>query len=311
VGERPEKRARGLLYGLAAYAGWGVMPLYFKAVRAVEPMELLAQRIVWCVLLLAAVLTVQRRWPDWLRCVRTRRLVSLLFISSVLVGSNWLIYIHGVATDRITQASLGYFINPLFSVLLGVVFFHERLRPWQVAAVALAMVGVAYHVYALGELPWIALGLAGSFGLYGLVRKVAPVDAVVGLTVETLLLAPMALAYLAWQAARGTMAFGQHGPQLDVLVLLSGVVTAIPLLFFGAAARRLPLSTLGFLQYLGPSMQLGLAVWLYQEPFNREHAVTFGLIWTALAIFTLEALLVPRRLDAVPGPEPLAAAEKA
>jgi chloramphenicol-sensitive protein RarD len=311
VGERPETRARGLLYGLAAYAGLGLMPLYFKAAQAVWPMEMLAHRIVWCVLLLVVVLTLQQRWQGLLRCMRNRRLVSLLLISSVLVGTNWLVYIYGVSTGRVMQASLGYFINPLLSVLLGVVFFRERLRPCQVVAVGLAALGVVYHVCGLGQPPWIALAIAGSFGLYGLVRKVAPVDAVVGLTVETLLLLPAALGFLAWQAAEGGSTFGQHGLDLDVLVMLSGVVTAVPLLCFGAAARRLPLSTLGFVQYLAPSMQLGLAVWRYQEPFQGEHAITFGLIWAGLAVFSVEAIVAHRRLEAVPTPEPLDAAEKA
>jgi chloramphenicol-sensitive protein RarD len=310
MAERPE-RALGLLYALAACASLGLIPVYFKAVQAVRPMELLAHRIVWCVLLLAVVLTLQQRWQGLLCCVRNRHLLSLLLISSVLVGTNWLVYIYGVSSGRIVQTSLGYFINPLFSVLLGVVFFRERLRPWQVVGVGVAALGVVYHVCALGQPPWIALAIAGSFGLYGLVRKVAPVEAVVGLTMETLLLLPAALGFLAWQAAKGGSNFGQHGLDLDVLVMLSGVVTAIPLLCFGAAARRLPLSTLGFVQYLAPSMQLGLAVWCYQEPFHGEHAITFGLIWAGLAVFSVEAILAHRRLEAVPAPEPLAAAEKA
>jgi chloramphenicol-sensitive protein RarD len=271
------------------------MPLYFKAVAAVGPGELLAHRIAWCVLLMAVVLTVLRRWQAFGRCVRSRRLLGLLAISSVLVGINWLAYLYGVATDRIVETSLGYFINPLLSVLLGVVFFHERLRPWQLVAVLLAAAGVLYQVQTLGKVPWIALSVAGSFALYGVVRKVAPVDALVGLTVETLVLLPAALAFLAWNAAVGQNVFGRGDWRIDGLVMASGVVTAVPLLCFGAAARRLPLSTLGFLQYLAPSMQLALAVGRFGEPFTAQHAISFGFIWAGLAVFTVESVLARRR----------------
>ncbi len=284
----------GLMYGLAAYGWWGLMPLYFKGVQTVRPAEILAHRIVWCVVLLAVVLTLGRRWPDFARCLRSRRLLGLLLLSSVLVGVNWLVYIHGVSTHRIAQTSLGYFINPLFSMLLGMLFFRERLRPWQGLAAMLAAAGVLYHVSALGETPWIALTLMSSFGLYGLVRKVVPVDGLVGLAVETLVLLPAALGFLACATAGGTATFGRNGWWVDGLLLAGGVVTAIPLLCFGEAARRLPLTTLGFLQYLAPSMQLLLAVLVYEEHFGMEQAVTFGLIWAGLALFSLEAVLARR-----------------
>jgi chloramphenicol-sensitive protein RarD len=288
--------AAGMLYGLAAYGLWGLMPLYFGAVTPpVGPGELLAQRIVWCFVLLVVVLTLLRRWPDFGRCMRSRRQVGLLVISSGLLAANWLVYLHGVATARIVQTSLGYFINPLFSMLLGVVFFRERLRPWQAVAVLLAAVGVVYHVRALGEPPWIALAIAGSFGLYGLVRKVVPVDALVGLTVETVVLLPAAVGFLVWQASTGTNVFGRQSLRIDLLVLASGVVTAVPLVCFGAAARRLPLTTLGFIQYLAPSLQLALAVARFGEPFTAEHAISFGFIWAGLALFSVESLLARRR----------------
>jgi chloramphenicol-sensitive protein RarD len=284
-----------LLYGLAAYGCWGVMPLYFKAVQAVKPAELLAHRIVWCLLLLAAVLTLWRRWPHLRRCLTDRRVLVLLTASALLVGTNWLIYIHGVSTQRIVQTSLGYFINPLLSILLGLLFFGERLRPWQWLAVALAVAGVGWHLWGVGELPWIALSIAGSFAVYGLVRKVTPVDAVVGLTVETLVLLLPAVAYLAWDASQQTNVFGRGDWQTDALVLASGIVTAVPLLCFGQAARRLRLSTLGFLQYLAPSMQLALGVLLYGEAFNPERAVSFGLIWAGLAVLTVESVVSRKR----------------
>jgi len=294
VGERSERKAGGLLYGVAAYGLWGVMPLYFKAVEKVPAWQLLAHRVLWCLLLLAVVLTVLRRWPRFLLCVRTRRTFGLLGLSAMLVAANWYFYIYGVSIGRTVETSLGYFINPLFSVLLGLVFFRERLRHWQWVAIALAAIGVAYSIFAFGGFPWIALILAASFATYGLVRKVTVVDALVGLTIETLVLVPAALLYLAWVQVRGEGVFGRDG-LTDGLILASGVVTAVPLLCFTQAARRLPLSTLGFLQYIAPSMQLALAVWRLNEPFERRHAICFGFIWAGLLIFTIDSLRAFRR----------------
>jgi chloramphenicol-sensitive protein RarD len=293
VGERKEHKEAGLLYGIAAYGWWGLMPLYFKAVETVPPWQLLAQRVVWSLVLLALLLTLWRRWPDFRLCLQGPRTFRLLCLSALLVGGNWYVYIYGVTHNRIIETSLGYFINPLLSVLLGMVFFRERLRRWQWVAVVLATLGVGYHIWVLKMLPWIALVLAASFGTYGLIRKVTPVDGLLALAVETLVLVPIALAYLAWEQAEGHAIFGR-GWWVDGLVVASGVVTTVPLLCFGQAARRLPLSTLGFLQYLAPSMQLSLAVWCYGESF-REHVVSFGLIWAGLLIFTIDSLRNLRR----------------
>jgi chloramphenicol-sensitive protein RarD len=288
----------GLLFGVAAYGFWGVLPVYFRAVGGVAPTEFLAHRIVWSFLLLAAVLTLWRRWPELARTLRTRHTRSLLAVSALLIATNWLVYLHGVMTQRVIQTSLGYFINPLVSVVLGVVFFRERLRGGQWLAVALAAAGVAYYVLAGREWPWIALVLAGSFGLYGLVRKAAPVEALVGLSAETLLLFPAAAGFLGYWQSQGTLGFGSRGGWLDALLLLSGVVTTVPLLCFGAAARRLPLSTLGFLQYLAPTLQLLLAVTLFGEPFRPDQRWSFGLVWAALALFTAESVVSRRVMSA-------------
>jgi chloramphenicol-sensitive protein RarD len=243
------------------------------------------------------VLTLLRRWPDFFRCLSSRRLRGLLTVSSLLVATNWLLVIIGVTTGRVVETSLGYFIIPVFSVVLGVLFLRERLRPWQTVAVLLSAAGIAYSVRGLGGVPWIALGLAGSFGLYGLVRKVSGVEAMTGLTVETLVLTLPAVGYLVWQSAQGNAVFGGIGATGQILVLTSGVVTAIPLLCFGAAARRLPLSTLGFLHYVSPSMQLALAVCWYGEAFTVDRAISFGIIWASLALFSAESILVCRRVD--------------
>lgn len=306
----------GLICGFAAYGWWGIMPLYFVTVSSVRPVEVLAHRIVWSLLLLAVVLTVVGRWGDLGRCLRKPRLVALLLTSALLVGGNWFVYIHGALTHQVVQASLGYFINPLFNVLLGLVVFGERLRPWQWAALALAALGLAHQVFILGELPWIALTLAVSFGFYGLVRKLVPTDALMGLTVETLLLAPVAAAALFYWGQDGTACFGSQDAGLAGLLMLSGVMTTIPLLCFGQAAQRLRMSTLGFLQYLSPTIQLLLAVFLLDEPFRPEQRIGFAFTWAALLLLTVESMLNRQRREAAEasaeGPsaaEPEAAAE--
>jgi chloramphenicol-sensitive protein RarD len=283
----------GLLYGFAAYGVWGLMPLYFRALEPAGPIEILCHRIVWSLGLLAALVTVSRRWPEVVQCLRTPRTLRFLGVSTVLIAVNWFAFIYGVATKRVAHTSLGYFITPLVNVLLGLVFLGERLRKWQWVAMALATSGLAIRVVALRELPWIALTLAGAFGLYGFVRKQTPVGALVGLSVETAILFPAALAALIWYGIDESGHFGSNST-LTVLLAGSGPATAIPLLFFGAAARRLPLTVLGVLQYLAPSISLLIAVCWLDEEFSLVSAVSFGLIWAALALFTMESLLARR-----------------
>jgi chloramphenicol-sensitive protein RarD len=270
------------------------MPLYFWGVRAVGPLELLAHRVVWSVVLLAGLLTLLGRWGELLSCLRNARTRRLLLASTLLIAANWFVFLYGVWSNQTIQNSLGYFINPLFSIALGVAYFRERLRPAQWGALALAGGGLLYLVLALGQLPWIALFLATCFALYGLVRKLAPVDGLVGLSVETLFLLPPALALLAGRSAGGDAAFGRLGWQVDALLLLSGAVTAVPLMCFGQAARRLRLSTLGFLQYLAPSLQFVLALTLFGEEFLPAQQVGFGCIWAALAVVSVDSALAPR-----------------
>jgi chloramphenicol-sensitive protein RarD len=289
----------GLLFGLATYVYWGFQPLYFKLVQSVPPTTMVAHRTTWAAVFMVVLLAALRRWTDFVRCLTSKRLVLLLACSSLLLGINWLIYIASVVNGRMVESSLGYYINPLFSVFLGIVFLGERPGRLQSIAILLAALAIAYLVFRLAYVPWIALGVAGSFGLYGLVRKVARVESLTGLALETLLLLPLAAGYLVWESTHGSDVFGGFGTAGRVLVLASGVITAIPLLFFGAAARRLPLSTLGFLQFVSPSLQLLLAVGLFGEPFTVDHAVSFGLIWVALALFSAETLLLRRPLASV------------
>jgi len=291
---RRQARA-GVAYGLAAYAWWGLVPIYFKAVVFVGALEVLAHRVVWSVVLLSLLMLFQRRWRAALEVLRSPRTALTLAGTTVLIASNWFVFIWAVGHDRVLESSLGYFINPLVNVLLGFVFLGERLTRWQSASVLLAGAGVAYLTLSYGRFPWIALVLAGSFGVYGLLRKTAPVGSLVGLTVETSLLCPLALGYLVWLRARGDAAFGAGSVGVDVLLALAGVVTAVPLLWFASAARRLRLATVGFLQYLAPTGHFLLAVLTFGEPFTRTHLVSFACIWTALAVYSIDTARGPTR----------------
>lgn len=284
----------GVVFAAAAYTLWGFFPIYFKALKEVPAPQVLAHRIVWAFLFLLGVLMV-RREVGTLRRLLTRRILLSYFGAGVLLAINWLAYVWGVAAGFIVETSLGYFINPLVSVVLGVLFLRERLRPWQWLPVGLAAVGVAYLTLEYGRLPWLALVLALSFGLYGLLKKLAPLNALHGLTLETGSVFLPALAYLVGIEIAGQGAFG-HGPlSQTVLLALTGVVTAIPLLLFAGGARRVPLTTLGLLQYIAPSLQFLLGVFVYGEPFGLAQLVGFSLIWLALAIFSAEGVLAQRR----------------
>lgn len=284
------RRTAGLLAGIAAYGSWGVIPIYFKAVSAAPPLELLAHRVVWALVLLVVLLKRQGRLAEFHAALRPGRTLAMLAASTVLIAVNWLVYIWAVVGDRVLEGSLGYFINPLVNVVLGVLVLKEKLERPVMVAVAVAALGVAWLTLSVGHPPWVSLTLAASFGSYGLLRKLAPVGAVVGLAVETLLLLPLALGYLAWAHGRGSLTFLAGDLGLDTLLVLAGPATAIPLLLFTAAARRLPLSTLGFIQYLSPTLQFLLAVFLWGEPLGRERAVAFGCIWAGLLIFTVHSL---------------------
>jgi chloramphenicol-sensitive protein RarD len=279
----------GIVYAVAGFVLWGLMPLYFRQVAAVPALEVVLHRSVWALLFLLGVLAALRRFA-WLRgLTRQPRLIGLFFLNAWLLAGNWLLYVHAVQSGQVVQASLGYFINPIVNVLLGVLVLHERLRPLQWAAVALAALGVLWLTLRAGQLPWIALVLAVSFGLYGLIRKTSALGALEGLTLETLLLAPLALPLLAWWTLRGGGAMASGNVSLDLWLLLAGPLTALPLLLFAAGARRLPLATVGLLQYISPTIQLGLAVWLFGEPFDGARLVGFVLIWAGLALYSLDA----------------------
>jgi chloramphenicol-sensitive protein RarD len=275
-----------MLLAVAAYGLWGFAPVYWKLLRMAPASELLAQRVLWSLVVGALLIAITGRWRELAGVLRSRRQLLPILASSLLIGVNWLIFIEAVNSGRVLATSLGYFLNPLVSVLLGVVFLGERLTRGQLVAVAVGSAGVTVWAVALGEAPWIALSLAASFGLYGLVRKLASVAPLVGFTLETLLLAPPALAYLAALSAQNAMTLPSTSLGVKALVAGSGVITAAPLLCFTSAARRLPLSTLGFLQYLAPSITFLLAVGLYGEPFGVSQAIAFTCVWAGLALFS-------------------------
>jgi chloramphenicol-sensitive protein RarD len=291
-GGRPRFGAReeGLLAGVAAYGLWGVFPVYFKAIAFAPPLEILAHRVLWALPVLLLVVRGRRLSGDLRDALRPGRTLAFLTASAVLIAANWLVYIYAVVTGRILEGSFGYFINPLLSVLLGVVVLGERLDRPTWLAVAFAAAGVGYMTIRAGQPPWIALAVAMSFGGYGMIRKIVPAGALVGLTVEALLLFPLAVGYLVWSRFTGTLAFGADGFSRDLLLVLAGPLTVVPLLLFTGAARRLPLSMLGLLQYLAPTLQLMLGVFLYGEPFSSIRAVGFACIWTGLAIFVARTL---------------------
>lgn len=283
----------GALYALLAYGIWGVAPVYFVWVGDALPFEVLAHRVLWSVPLLLLLLSFTRQWPAMFAL--SRRAVGALLVSGLLIAANWGTFIWAVDQQRIVETSLGYYLNPLINVLFGVLLLGETLRRWQWLAVLLAALGVANEVWSLGAVPWVALVLAITFALYGLVRKTTAVGPIVGLTLETSLMAPLAIGYLAvlHVGGQGVVAAGDH--TLLWMLALGGFVTIAPLLCFNAAALRMPLSILGVFQYLAPSLALLLAVFAFDEPFRPHQYVTFGLIWTALLIFTLEGWRHSRR----------------
>ena len=296
----------GLAFGLAAFLAWGFVPAYFKLLAHVPPLTVLCHRVVWSVLFLGVLIATQRRGAELLACARRRPVILALLASTAFIAVNWYVFIWAVSNERVLQASLGYYINPLVNVLLGIIFLRERLRRGQVVGLALATAGVVVMAASVGSLPWVSLALAFSFGFYALVRKVAAVGPLVGLTIETTLLLPIAVVVLAGpKLGRFSPAAPAGGPwdtRTYVLLALAGVVTAIPLLWFAAAARRLRLSTLGVLQYLAPTCQFLLAVLAYGETFRWWHGVSFGLIWAALAVYTVDSIRAYRQGQVPPPP---------
>lgn len=280
----------GILYALLAYGFWGLFPIYWKFLDSIPALEILSHRIIWSSILLLGILLAGNFGQSLVKLLFTPRQLLPLLASASILASNWGLYIYGVNSDRIVETSLGYFINPVVNVLLGVIILGERLGWGQWTAVMLATMGVSYSIFAVGQVPWIAFGLAFSFAIYGLLRKIVVVKPLLGLTVETCLLAPVAIAYLMWHNSGN---FGQNS-SITLFLIGCGVVTSLPLFCFNSAVQRLQLSTMGFLQYIAPSLQLIIGVWLYQESFTTDNAIVFGFIWTAIAVYSGISLIERR-----------------
>jgi chloramphenicol-sensitive protein RarD len=276
--------------GVAAFATWGLVPIYWKLLSKIPALEILAHRFVWTIVFLSVLLSWQRRWPEVIANLRSRRSALFCFGSGVMVSVNWLLFIWAVNIGRVLETSLGYFMTPLVNVLLGAVILRERLSVWQIASILIAAVGVSVLALGYGHFPSIAVGLCTSFGLYGLLRKQSGTAAIPGLFLETMFLLPLAIFYLALLASRDVLTFGPSHLSLSAILSTSGIVTAVPLVWFGYAARHLRLVTIGFLQYLSPSISFVLGLFVYHETFTRQHFVTFLLIWIALALVSAEAV---------------------
>jgi chloramphenicol-sensitive protein RarD len=280
---------KGVLYAIAAYGMWGFFPLYFKAISQVPPLQILSHRVIWSFVFLAIIVSIRQDWKK-LRALATRKVLLTYLIAALLLGVNWFVFIWGVNSGFVVESSLGYFINPLVNVLLGTIFLRERLKPVQWLPIGLAAIGVLYLTLSYGRLPWIALSLALTFGLYGLVKKLAPLNALHGLSLETVILLVPALAYLLVMEKSGTGAFGHLGIGMDLAVAVSGILTALPLLFFAEAAHMIPLTTLGLIQYIAPTFQFLTGVVIYHEPFTEARVIGFSIIWAALILYSASNL---------------------
>ncbi len=285
----------GAIASTICYFAWGLVPLYWKQLASINPVELIAHRHVWSLLLVLGLVLAQGTFGQVRDALRTPQSAGLNFLSATLLTANWLIYIWGVNTGHVIECSLGYFLVPLLNVALGRWILHEHLRRLQWIAITLAALGVGVMIAQLGRPPWIALALSATWTAYGFLRKKSPLGSLIGLTVETLLLTPFAVAFLLWQHHTGTGALGRVDVATHVLVLSSGVITAVPLLLFAFGARRIRLSTMGLLQYLAPTVQFALGVWVYHEPVSRERLLGFAFIWAGLALYTADNLWAQRK----------------
>jgi chloramphenicol-sensitive protein RarD len=293
---------KGILYGIGAYLLWGFFPIYWKFLHDVPALQVIGHRIGWSFITLIAYILITSQWREFRDVAFNLKTVGIYAIAGILLSINWLIYVWGVNAGFIVETSLGYFINPLLSVLMGVIFLRERLRLAQWVPVAIAAIGVGYLTFVYGRLPWIALSLAFSFGFYGLVKKLAPLGSLYGLTLETAVTFPFALVYLLFVQQTGTGAFLHDGLKIDLFLIGAGLVTTIPLLMFASAAKQIPLSMVGILQYIAPTIQFLIGVFVYKEDFDQAHFIGFAIVWVALIIFWVENFFANRAL-VTPQPE--------
>jgi chloramphenicol-sensitive protein RarD len=286
---------RGIWYAVSAYGLWGFIPIYWKLMQEIPAVQIIGHRVIWSFLLLVAIILIKGDWAGFRNAISNKSIYGAYGVAAALLSVNWGIYIWAVNAGFIVETSLGYFINPLLSVFLGMIFFREKLRPLQWLPIAMMVAGVFYLTFAYGRLPWIALVLAFTFALYGLIKKTSPLGALNGLALETGLMVPPALLFLGYLQSQGTGVIGQVSAGSHLLLVMTGLVTALPLLLFAGAARRIHLSTMGLLQYMAPTLQFLVGILIYREPFTLAQLAGFGIIWVALAIYTTESMIVYRR----------------
>ncbi|MBC2579156.1 EamA family transporter RarD [Clostridium sp. DJ247] len=293
------EKTAGVIYAVAAYVLWGILPIYWKFINSVFSIEILSNRIAWAFVFMIVIIAATKQWENLKRIARDKKQMFYIFIASILIAFNWGSYIWAVNSDKIVDSSLGYYINPLFAVVLGVVIFKEKLSFWQGVALSMASIGVIIKTLQYGKIPWISLGLAISFGLYGAIKKSIKANSIVGLTLETTMLTPIAAAYIASRQFSGLGAFEREGAVVILLLIGSGIVTAVPLLLFASRAKRLPMSVLGFTQYISPTISLLIGIFVYHEGFTAMDMIGFGFIWAALAIYSLSQMSLTRSLSDV------------
>jgi len=281
-----KKSNSGVFYALAAYGIWGILPIYWKAMKQIPAGDILAHRIFWSFLFLAAIISGLRKWDEFRHAFTSVRSILAVSLASILISTNWLVYIWAVNSNHIVEASLGYYINPLLTIMLGMIVLRERADFWQFVSIALAFVGVGFLTYQYGRVPWVALTLAVSFAVYGLVKKLSKLSSLTGLAAETMMVAPLALGFLIFQISSQAVAYVDISLWMVAMIILTGVVTSVPLLLFAQGAKRVSLSTLGFVQYLSPSLSLLIGIFIYKEKFTHIDLISFGCIWVALAIFS-------------------------
>ncbi|BAH07504.1 EamA family transporter RarD [Clostridium kluyveri] len=286
----------GVIYAAAAYTLWGILPVYWKMIDSVFSMEILANRIVWALVFMILIITVTKKWDELKRIAKYKGQMLYIFIASILITINWGLYIWAVSSDKIVDASLGYYINPLLAVALGVVIFKEKLSYWTGAALIVAFVGVIIKTIQYGKIPWISLGLAISFALYGAIKKSVKASSIIGLTLETAIITPAAAIYIALRHVSGVGAFETQGTLVILLLIGGGVVTAIPLLLFASGAKRLPLSLIGFTQYISPTISLAIGIFVYNEGFTAVDMIAFCFIWVAITIYSFSQMSLAKSL---------------
>lgn len=293
--EDAARSRQGVFFAIAAYTMWGIAPVYFKWLESVPALEILSHRIIWSFILVLALILLLRRGSRLKPVLQNKQQMLRLSLATCLLGGNWFLFIWAINNDHILDASLGYYINPLLNVAIGLAFFAERMRKMQLVAIALACTGVIIQIISFGSVPWVALTLACSFAIYGAIRKRLPIDSITGLWLETLILLPVVSVYMVFFASSSAADMTQNTWQVNTLLIAAGVVTTAPLLCFTAAAQRIRYSTLGFFQYIGPSLMFILAVWVYGEPLATDKLVTFAIIWLALAVYSIDTLLFQQR----------------